>query len=317
MKRLSIMFAALAMMLTLSAQDAAKYENRIAICPIVEEMTEPFPATAQVQIKNKLIQALTRNGVASSDYLNQFFISAIAIPVEKDILPGPPQQILENIEINLYIADYTNKVIFSSTALTAKGAGQNDTRAYMDAIKKMNVGSPIVAKFIEEGKEKIIAYYNAEADNILAKARALAQMKQYEEAIYLASSIPSPCSKYSDALKLCVEIYQMYIDQQCQQNLAAARAAWAAEQNSLGATEAGQYLSNILPDAACYGDAMALYKEIKAKVLDDWKFEMKQYQDGVDLESQRIKAMRDVGVAFGEHQQPTHTNIGFLRGLGL
>ena len=48
-------------------------------------------------------------------------------------------------------------------------------------------------------------------------------------------------------------------------------------------------------------------------MLDDWKFEMKQYQDGIDLEKQRINAMREVGVAFGKGQQPTTTNIGFLK----
>ena len=95
------------------------------------------------------------------------------------------------------------------------------------------------------------------------------------------------------------------MDQVCVENLAAAKAAWAAEQNSTGAAEAGKYLSEIYPDAKCYGDAEELYKEIKGKVLDDWKFEMKKYNDQVALESQRINAAREIGVAYGNHQQPT------------
>ena len=59
---------------------------------------------------------------------------------------------------------------------------------------------------------------------------------------------------------------------------------------------------------------MALYKEIKGKVLDDWKFEMKKYQDGVDLEKQRIEAARAVGVAYGTHQPNKEVNIDFIRG---
>ena len=70
---------------------------------------------------------------------------------------------------------------------------------------------------------------------------------------------------------------------------------------------------NIYPDAKCYKEAQQLYDEIKSKVLDDWKFEMKIYQDGVDLESQRINAIRDIGVAYGEGQQPTSTYIGWIR----
>ena len=126
-------------------------------------------------------------------------------------------------------------------------------------------------------------------------------------------TIPAQCNKYDEALKVGLDIYQQYLDNQCAVNLAAARQAWAAEQNATGAQKAGEYLAQILPDAGCYDDAMALYKEIKGKVLDDWKFEMKQYQDGVDLEKQRINAMREVGVAYGRGQQPTTTNIGFLR----
>ena len=72
-------------------------------------------------------------------------------------------------------------------------------------------------------------------------------------------------------------------------------------------------MAKIQPDAGCYDEAMALYQEIKGKVLDDWKFEMKQYQDSVDIEKSKVNAMREVGVAFGKGQQPTTTNIGFVR----
>ena len=70
---------------------------------------------------------------------------------------------------------------------------------------------------------------------------------------------------------------------------------------------------NILPDAGCYGEAMELYQEIKGKVLDDWKFEMKQYEDGIDLEKLRIEAVRQIGVAYGAHQPQQNTSIEFLR----
>ena len=107
----------------------------------------------------------------------------------------------------------------------------------------------------------------------------------------------------------------MQLDNECNIYLAAARQAWAAEQNAKGAAAAGEYLMNILPDAGCYDEAMELYREIKGKVLDDWKFEMKKYQDGVDLEKQRIDAMRQVGVAYGNHQPAQTTSIEFLRTL--
>ena len=136
--------------------------------------------------------------------------------------------------------------------------------------------------------------------------------KDYGQALNIVSLIPEECKYYNDALAAGVEIYQQYLDNECNINLAAARQAWAAEQNSKGAQRAGEYLANILPDAACYGDAMELYNEIKGKVLDDWKFEMKIYQDGVDLEKERIKSMRDIGVAWGENQPREIYHLDFL-----
>ena len=60
---------------------------------------------------------------------------------------------------------------------------------------------------------------------------------------------------------------------------------------------------------------MALYNEIKAKVLEDWQFEMKQYQDGVDIQKLQIEAARQIGIAYGNNQPNQTTNIEFLRTL--
>lgn len=314
MKRLLTTVIAMMTIFAAYAESASNASN-LALAVIIDDPTGVLAQPANKQLENRLIQMLTANGVSSSDFLGQFFLAASAIPQEKDVLPGPPQQYLQTMEVNLYIADYTNQVIFASTSLTAKGAGQNEARSCMDAMRKMPINSAAAKQFVAEGKQKIINYYNTEAENILVRAKALMKMKQYEEAIYLANSIPAQCNKYTEAQELCMTIYQAYVDNQCQANLAMARAAWAAEQNASGAAAAGEYLALIYPDAACYDDAMALYKEIKGKVLDDWKFEMRQWESGQNLESQRINAMREVGVAFGKGQQPTTTNIGFLRGL--
>lgn len=309
MKKSNILFACLLAATTLFAQNT----EYLPISVVVEEQVEPFPATAQVQLKNKLTQLLTKNGVASMDYLGQFFLTAFVVPQTKDVVSSAPMKISETMDMTLYIADYTNKMVFATTSLTLRGIGDTETKCYMNALKSMPVNSPAIEAFVRQGKEKIIAYYDHEAANIIKKAQFLASTKQYEEALSGIVTIPAQCNKYDEALKVGLDIYQQYLDNQCVVNIAAARQAWAAEQNAMGAQKAGEYLAQILPDADCYDEAMALYKEIKGKVLDDWKFEMKQYQDSVDLEKQRINGMREVGVAYGRGQQPTTTNIGFLR----
>ena len=105
------------------------------------------------------------------------------------------------------------------------------------------------------------------------------------------------------------KIYQQFINQHCAENIAQARAAWYSSPNIDGASVASVFLSEIYPDASCYSDALALYKEIKKKMGEDWKFVMQQYKDSIDLERQRINAMREIGIAYANSQPKEITNI--------
>ena len=308
-KIFSILVAAL-----MSATMFAAETEYLPISVMAADKPETFPEGAKAMIENKLTQLLTRNGIAGLDYLGQFVLTVRTTPLDKDVIPGPPAKISEKMEMNLYIVDAYAKTIFSSTSMTVKGIGENDNRCYLNAISHMPLQSPQLSQFINDGKAKIIEYYNHEGEAIIKKAQYLAKQKKFDEALYWVSLIPQQCQHYDAAMAAGQQIYQQYIDDVCNQNLAQARSAWAAEQNSEGAYAAGAYLANILPDAGCYDEAMSLYQEIKGKVLDDWKFEMKKYQDSVDLERQRIDAMRQIGVAYGEHQPSKEVNIDFIRG---
>ena len=309
-KIFSIFVAAL-----MSASMLAAETQYLPISVYATDDSESFPKGAKAMMENKLTQLLTRNGIAGLDYLSQFVLTVTTTPLDKDVIPGPPVKISEKMEMNLYIVDAYAKIILSATNFTVRGLGETENRCYVNAISNMPLEKPQIAKFIQDGKNKIIDYYDHEGEQLIKKARYLSAQKQYEEALYWVSLIPQQSKHYDKALQAGLDIYQAYVDNLCNINLAAARQAWAANQNAVGATLAGDYLANILPDAKCYGEAMELYKEIKGKVLDDWKFEMKIYQDGVDLEKQRIDAARQVGIAYGNHQPQKETYIEFLNTL--
>lgn len=314
MKRTMIIVILACLTLSMQAQQKQAPESTLALRVLVEEPIEPAPPTSKQLLENKLNQLLTQNGVASMDYLGQFFITVRVNPLSKDILGTAPTKISETMEVALYIADYYNQVVFSTTSATVKGIGETDAKCYLNALRQLKLNTPQMQQFVDEGKKKIIAYYNSQADRLITQAQTLSKMKNYEEALWIISTIPAECDKYDQALKAGLAIYQEYTDHLCDVNLAKARNAWASEQNALGAQAAGEFLSQIYPDAKCYGEAMALYTEIKGKVLDDWKFEMKIYQDGVDVERERIHAIRDIGVAYGQGQQPVTTHIAnFIR----
>ena len=311
MKKIFLSFVAALMSATMMAAETAY----LPISVYAADASESFPEGAKAMIENKLTQLLTRNGIAGLDYLGQFVLTVTTTPLDKDVIPGPPMKVSEKMEMNLYIVDTYAKTIFSSTSLTVRGLGETENKCYLNAISHMPIQTAEIAKFIDDGKNKIIDYYDHEGEALLKKADYLAQQKDYEQALYIVSLIPQQSKHYEAALAKGLEIYQRHIDNECAINLAAARQAWAAEQNSKGAYAAGEYLEKILPDAGCYDEAMELYREIKGKVLDDWKFEMKKYDDTIDLERRRIDATRQVGVAYGTHQPNQTTSIEFLRTL--
>lgn len=280
---------------------------------IVAAKQQNVPDAVNTYIENKLHQVISQNGLGSSDYQGRFVVTASIVSATKDIIPGPPRRIAENVDITFYIVDMMEHTIFSTTTISVKAVDASEEKALIKAVCSINVKMPQIKSFVSEGRNKIVSYYSSHADQIILTAKSLAKQRKYEEALYELCAIPAVCGEaYNKAIAAADGIYQEYVDYLCSENLAKARSAWMAQQNASGASAAGEYLSKIYPDAKCYKEAQSLYKEIKDKVLSDWNFEMKKYDDVIALEKQRIQAWRAVGVAYGNHQQPVDYNINWL-----
>ena len=150
---------------------------------------------------------------------------------------------------------------------------------------------------------------NNNYQKIIAKAKSDAAMKNFDAAIYTLMCIPECCIGYNAALEALPSIYQQFVNQHCNENLAQARAAWYASPNSDGASIAGVYLSEIYPDAACYQDAQLLFQEIRKQMGEEWKFMMKQYDDAISIERQRLDMMRDIAIEYVKNQPKETVNI--------
>ena len=287
--------------------------GRISLTPIISEQATNIPEAAKQILTTKLTQLATENGMGAGNLMPRFIITAQINVLTKDIIAGPPQMIAQNLEAVFFIADYMDQKVFSSVSVNLKGVGTNETKALIEGIKMIKPQEKQLNHFVESGKIKIIEYYNSQCDFILKTAQSLASQKKFEEAIYTLTSVPEVCKDCFDkSMDAAGPIYKQYIDYLCDQNLAKAKSAWAASMDALGAQEAGNYLSQIYPDAKCYKEAQGLIKEIKEKMKELWKFEMKKYDNQIKLEQQKINAYRDVGVAYGNHQQPMTYNTYFL-----
>lgn len=235
------------------------------------------------------------------------------VAISKNVLPGPPVKVSQEFEFTLYMVDLNNSNIYSSKTFTLRGIGENESKSQIAALKQIKGDNPDVKNFISEGKAKAVKYYDENYTALIKKAEGYTALKNYEQALFTLLSVPV-CSKgYGPSFAAAQKTYQAYIDEMCRINLAKARTAWYSKQSAEGAEDAGIYLSQILPDAGCYDEAVKLYEEIKSRVDEDLRFEMKKYDDAVDIESRRIDAMKAIGVAYGKGQQPSTTNILGIR----
>lgn len=284
---------------------SAQGEKSISMYVYTPEQSENIPQSSMDYLSNSLTTAVTTDGlVAQTEYLTPFLLMPKVNIATKNVLSTTQQQVVLTLDINLQVVDNISGTIYASTTLNLKGVGTNETKAYNSAFRSINKSNAKIKGLVSTAKAKIIAYYEAEADNIIKKALLLAEQRNYEEALYLLSMIPAQCSKYDNAISASMDVWEKNKDTSCSKHLEKARALWVAHQDIDAANMAGVHLSGILPDCNCYGDALALYEDIKAKVGELWKFEMKHYGTEADLRKAKIQAFQAIGVAYGKGQQP-------------
>jgi hypothetical protein len=136
----------------------------------------------------------------------------------------------------------------------------------------------------------------------IADAKIAKTQDNYDLAASYLSGILPDVSCYADAQSLLKEIE----NHRCAVALGKARGAWSSGDSR----SAGEWLGEVSSDSKCYKEAMALGNEIKAKLKADenreWDFKVRAHDDIVDIKKQAIRAVRDIGVAFGKNQQPTN-----------
>jgi hypothetical protein len=289
-----------------NSQGKSDDAGRIALASVVSDQIEGLTPSAQSNLQNKLNQIATKSGMGGSSLNNRFIITANVVVLTKDITPTAPPMQAYTLEVTLYIGDGIEGTLFSSTSVTLKGVGETETKAYMAALKNLKTADPRYQTFIEQGKNRIIEYYNSKCDFILKEAEMLAGQNEFDAAISKLSGIPDVCKEcYDKALTAVQPIYQKKIDRDCKIKLQEAQGIWNAGQDMNSAENAGAILSTIEPAAACFNEVQTLNKKIadKIKQIDDreWKYVLKEQAQ----ESERIEAYRAIGVAYGNNQPKT------------
>ncbi len=233
--------------------------SRITLNALLPEDSK-VPNDSKIFLENKLNQIVTNNGLAGTSYTNpRFIISASINEINKEQM-SESLLFYYNLDVFLYIIDVYENKIFNTTSLNIKGVGNTQSKAYNDAIKRIDPKSTEVSNFLEKGKSKIIEYYNTECDFILANANRLAKQNKYDEAIYNLDLVPNVCAScYNSSSNTIIEIYKQKINFECQKILANSKGLIAIDNYD----EAAILLSSIFPNTDCYKEAQVLLKEVK------------------------------------------------------
>ena len=240
----------------------------------------------------------------------RFIITANVQIVTKDITPTAPPMHAYGLEVTFYVGDGIEGKLFSSTSMNLKGVGTTPTKAYKMALKNIRTTDTRFKGLIEQGKTKIIEYYNSQCDLLLKEADMLVSQNEYELAIKKLIEVPEVCKEcYDKAMNAVGPVYQKQIDRECKSLLIKAKSAWSEGQDANAAQNASIFLGKIDPNASCFGDVQTLTQSMakRIKELDqrEWDFKLKQQQDNVDIQKATISAARDIGVAAAKNQPKT------------
>ena len=287
--------------------------GRIAIVPYVTDQVENFPEIAKNNLRSKMAQILTKNGIAgSAGFSSQFIMVPNVSVLSKDVVAGAPPKVAVNLEVAFFVGDGVNGVKYGSTAVYAKGVGSNETKAYVAALRNISSSNKELANLVETEKSRIVEYYNDNCDFILKEAERMTAQNDYDQALYTLSSVPQVTKDcFNKAQDKIGAVYQDKIDRECDILLNQATNAWNSGQDLAAAEKAARLMNQIEPESSCYAKVKSLSRTIKAGVKDvnnkEWALLNKQLESITEIEKNRLANSREIALAYAKNQPKTVT----------
>lgn len=176
----------LLMLFLMSASFMLEAQNLRVLTPSTSNISND----AALTLYNRLNQAVTLNGIASTNNSNKFLMIPSVLVTSIEATATTPINYLAELEITIYIVDNSKKLLFAQETLVKKGVGENATKAVMEAVKSLKARDPKLKKIITVAKNKIVEYYNTECDNVIKTINTYIEMEMYDEALDELNAIP-------------------------------------------------------------------------------------------------------------------------------
>ena len=154
------------------------------------------PSTANISneaatlLYNRLNQAVSLNGIGSTDNSNKFLMVPSVVVTSIEPTTTAPVNYVAEIEVTLFLVDNSKKLVMSQETLVKKGVGENETKAILEAIKSIKARDPKLKKLITIGKDRIIEYYNTECETVVKTINAYLECGMVDKALNELNAIP-------------------------------------------------------------------------------------------------------------------------------
>ena len=283
--------------------------GKIVFSVIMPENLEGLDALQLSKLETKITQIVTNCGIGASGVNNSFVIYPQFSIYESNVLEGGMQNItVVKSELNLFIKQVDNNIIFSSISKPITGSGNSKFTAVTNVLSKIDVNDIEYKKFVETGKIKIIKYFENKCSDIIIKSENLAKRQDYEQALYVLMSVPEDVSCYANIQEKSIEVFKAYQSHKCKVLLNELNLNIASKNYA----QALENLSLIDPSSSCFKEAEKNIQKIENKIDDQQKkhlaIQMLQHNDQIALEKQRIDAVKEIAISYYKNRPAVQYN---------
>lgn len=289
---------------------------QIMVSPYLPENMEGLTANNIKLLENRLSSIISQNGMMSAEG-SRFILTMNWNVLEKEVIGSGPTVIMYKLEVGFFLGDGMTGTKYASTTISLKGAGNDEAKAVLNALKGINAYKADIGRLVKQGTSRIIEYYEGNRSQILASTKSLVSQKNYEEALWTLAQIPQEVSYYGEAQSLMAQAYRAQVNTNAAQQLQRARALWSTSPSRENAEAVMALVEDIDTSSTSYAGAQALMKEVKGRVksLDDADRaeQMRQNAHERNMDRARLNAVRDIAVAYAKSRPRVIYNTRIIR----
>lgn len=261
-------------------------------------------------LTTRLNEVLSMLGYGGEGSNPRFIIGPSIILLSSEITSTAPTLFSNTYEVTFFVLDIIEETTFASFTTQFKGAGQSQTKCFINGFREINLKTKAFYDFLKTAENKISDYYKMNCDKFLIAADAEMQERNYESAYTILKNIPLEADIcYMQAQKKRESVFKAILKNDCNEVFAKMKAEFG-KMNDPSASgyneEAMAYYLLIDRESTCFSEAETIYnqyiKQLKPQQKRDWDLKIKQMELERTFQLDSIKKMNEFNLKMKEFE---------------